>query len=592
MKISRIEVEEGWLDGLDLKFSDGLNVLIGPRGTGKTSIIELIRFCLGIPAYSDDIGQTARNHALTILGSGQVALTIDSNGQEVFLSRTREQYEPVAQLPFPQPILLSQNEIEKVALQDRGKLRLIDTFITSPASRRVEETSLLAKIESFTVQMQSKREEITTLDDRLAELSSIDADLESAETEQLEHADELSTMQGQQKELENLAESMASLAVKIEYLQRATDTLEEFRGQLVSLVQFPPSLELWPVAAGPEDEVSSVRQMLDRAAQTIEAIQTELTTSQSEMNEIANESKARRVQLEKRARALRQEIDTVQKGAGALAHRIADLKESKGQREALTSLREERVKDLQKIRLLREQSLNEVDALREAKYVQRRETADDLNSQLSPLIKISLLRSGIYDAYEAAISETFRGTGIHYNVLAPTLASKMSPRELGEAIEAGDAERVSEATGITFDQAQRLVLAGQTTGVQKVLSCIVEDSPILELFVGTEYKRTERLSTGQRCTVILPILLSDHGRALIIDQPEDNLDNAFIVESVVKAIRLASSKNQIICSTHNPNIPVLGEANRVIFLARMDRADLSVMPRSWTTPSLFTRLPR
>ena len=49
MIIERVQVEEGFLDGLDLRFTKGLNVLIGPRGSGKTSVIELIRFCLGAP---------------------------------------------------------------------------------------------------------------------------------------------------------------------------------------------------------------------------------------------------------------------------------------------------------------------------------------------------------------------------------------------------------------------------------------------------------------------------------------------------------------------------------------------------------------
>jgi predicted AAA+ superfamily ATPase len=40
MIIKRIQVEEGFLDGLDIAFAPGLNVLIGPRGTGKTSVIE------------------------------------------------------------------------------------------------------------------------------------------------------------------------------------------------------------------------------------------------------------------------------------------------------------------------------------------------------------------------------------------------------------------------------------------------------------------------------------------------------------------------------------------------------------------------
>ena len=55
MYIERVQVEEGFLDGLDLELSAGLNVVIGARGTGKTSLIELIRFCLGIPGHTTSL---------------------------------------------------------------------------------------------------------------------------------------------------------------------------------------------------------------------------------------------------------------------------------------------------------------------------------------------------------------------------------------------------------------------------------------------------------------------------------------------------------------------------------------------------------
>jgi ABC-type cobalamin/Fe3+-siderophores transport system ATPase subunit len=89
----------------------------------------------------------------------------------------------------------------------------------------------------------------------------------------------------------------------------------------------------------------------------------------------------------------------------------------------------------------------------------------------------------------------------------------------------------------------------------------------LSLLDGSDYKATEQLSTGQRCTVVLPLLLSDSGRNLIIDQPEDHLDNGFIVDTVVEAIKTRGANSQLIFATHNPNIPVLGEANRVVLLA-------------------------
>lgn len=54
MLIRRMQVEGGFLDGLDLRFEAGLNVLIGGRGTGKSSIIELIRYCLDVRGNTND----------------------------------------------------------------------------------------------------------------------------------------------------------------------------------------------------------------------------------------------------------------------------------------------------------------------------------------------------------------------------------------------------------------------------------------------------------------------------------------------------------------------------------------------------------
>ena len=54
--IERVQVDEGFLDGLDLELVPGLNVIIGARGTGKTSLLELIRFALGAPAFTEQAG--------------------------------------------------------------------------------------------------------------------------------------------------------------------------------------------------------------------------------------------------------------------------------------------------------------------------------------------------------------------------------------------------------------------------------------------------------------------------------------------------------------------------------------------------------
>jgi hypothetical protein len=53
---------------------------------------------------------------------------------------------------------------------------------------------------------------------------------------------------------------------------------------------------------------------------------------------------------------------------------------------------------------------------------------------------------------------------------------------------------------------------------------------------------------------------------LIVDQPEDHIDNAFIAETLIKVILSRGEQGQTIFSTHNPNIPVLGDADLVLHL--------------------------
>ena len=79
------------------------------------------------------------------------------------------------------------------------------------------------------------------------------------------------------------------------------------------------------------------------------------------------------------------------------------------------------------------------------------------------------------------------------------------------------------------------------------------------------YKPINRLSLGQKGTVILKLFLSiGNNCPIIIDQPEDHLDNDFIYMDLVKTFRKAKEKRQIIVSTHNANLVVNGDAEQII----------------------------
>ena len=93
----------------------------------------------------------------------------------------------------------------------------------------------------------------------------------------------------------------------------------------------------------------------------------------------------------------------------------------------------------------------------------------------------------------------------------------------------------------------------------------------IELNVAAEsqppsWQTLEALSTGQKATAVLLLLLLESDAPLVVDQPEDDLDNRFITEGVVPKMRDEKRRRQFVMATHNANIPVLGDAELIVGL--------------------------
>lgn len=80
---------------------------------------------------------------------------------------------------------------------------------------------------------------------------------------------------------------------------------------------------------------------------------------------------------------------------------------------------------------------------------------------------------------------------------------------------------------------------------------------------GRDFVNISRGSAGQKAAAILAFLLSHGNEPIIIDQPEDDLDNELIYDLIVNQIHSNKNKRQIIIVTHNPNIVVNGDADLV-----------------------------
>ena len=86
----------------------------------------------------------------------------------------------------------------------------------------------------------------------------------------------------------------------------------------------------------------------------------------------------------------------------------------------------------------------------------------------------------------------------------------------------------------------------------------------LKVTFGPRNQHIEQSSPGQKTAALLAFILSYGDEPLLLDQPEDDLDNELIYKLVVKQLRGMKSKRQIIIVTHNANIVVNGDAEMVL----------------------------
>lgn len=124
-------------------------------------------------------------------------------------------------------------------------------------------------------------------------------------------------------------------------------------------------------------------------------------------------------------------------------------------------------------------------------------------------------------------------------------------------------------------------------GISQILRKDKAASDVYDLLFGLSFleprysllfqdTQIEQLSPGQRGALLLIFyLLVDKGRnPIILDQPEENLDNETVVSLLVPVLCEAKMKRQIIMVTHNPNLAVVCDAEQVIY-SSYDRKNLS-----------------
>jgi ABC-type uncharacterized transport system ATPase subunit len=578
-RLKSLEVVGGFLDGIRFDFCDGLNCLIGGRGTGKTTVIEFVRYALAaLPSGEDhrlmlrDIENLVRNN----LGGGRIQLTIETKeGLSYVVNRTLGEDPEVSTMDgkttgislgqgaFFSADVYSQNQIEGIANNPRFQLVLIDSFI-EPQVAEIEAKlqALDRKLSDNAAEVLRVERDVAELQEGLGELPTVEEKLKGLAQAQGDDADKIN----RQHELKALRDrqkrAIQSLAGKFQEFRESLEACSGVLGREVG--EHLPA----EVVSGPNEAMlSKVRQVGDESARRVDSLlgkaAEDVGGTLERFEELGANLLEAHAEQEKEFRAVIEAHQVTQVHV-AERSRLERHRNELIEKKRLLEAKKTQARGLAEARV---KMMREVSELRDSRFALRKKVADDLTARLGPTIRVSVEQFGNPQLYADQLMEALRNSGVQVTRVAEKVVKGMIPADFALAVRQMDKDALMERGGLNSDQAQKVVakLAG-TQDIFRMETAEILDLPRIELLDGSDYKDSATLSTGQKCTTILPILLLESESPLLIDQPEDNLDNRFIYETVVQNVRNVKRARQLIFVTHNPNIPVLGEAEKVFVL--------------------------
>ncbi len=564
--------EGGFLDGAAIHFNPNLNVLVGGRGAGKSTVVESIRTVLGLEAIGDEARKAHEGIILQVLKNGtKISLLVRTRrpvAREYRIERTipnpplvRDAQGEVSSLSprdvLPRVEVFGQHEISELTKSREKLTRLLDRFIDRDDDAPRRQADLQRALEKNRRSLLDTRTELSRIEERLAALPGLEETLKRFREAGLEERlKEQSLLVREERLLASIPERLTSFRDCLENLEREIPFDRAFLS--VKSLEDLPGKEIL-------QHLNDVFEALDR-----------------DLQQIAKELKQALVRADKGIASVYTEWETRKKEVQMAYERILrELQKSRVDGEEFIRLR----RQIEELRPLRERQISarrtekEHDELRRSLLAEWEDfkaqefrrldgAAKKVNKKLRDRVQVEVTAVGDREPLFDLLREQVGGR------LSETIDSLRDTRSLSltrfvDACRLGaEALRVF---GITPSQCERLAKAEpeflmrvEELDLPSTTDILLNTAPASESPV---WKKLEDLSTGQKATAVLLLLLLESEAPLVVDQPEDDLDNRFITEGVVPRMREEKQHRQFLFSTHNANIPVLGDAELIVGLS-------------------------
>lgn len=564
--------EGGFLSDTTVHFNENLNVFIGGRGAGKSTMIESLRYALGLAPIGDDVKKIHEGIIHDVLRSGtKVSLVVRSHHPSVrcyTIERTvpnpplvKDENGNVLQLS-PKDVLrgvevFGQHEISELT-KSRDKLTLLlDRFIEQDPTLLKSKSELRLQLEKNRGRIIEMQRDIKAIDDRLATLPAIEETLKRFQDAGLED------------KLKNKSLLVTEEQIFVTALERIVP-IKDLHSKLIKCLPIdgefvaPTALTGLPNIDNLSEVAVSIKRFNDqllvtskKIEQIIKEVEEELTNSRKNWDE-------RRNRVEENYQSILRELQKSKIDGEEFIQLRKQIEELRPLREKKELLQRE----LTTYETQRRNSLSEWEDIKATEFRKIEKAAKTVSKKLKHKVRVEVTMAGNREPLESLLREEVAG---NLNAALERLRerSQISLPDFANCcregrdslmqnyhLPTGAADRIAQANLNFFMRIEELDLT-PTTKIE--LNVAADgDSPV--------WRSLEELSTGQKATAVLLLLLLESDAPLVVDQPEDDLDNRFITDGVVPIMRQEKRRRQFVFSTHNANIPVLGDAELIVGL--------------------------
>ena len=585
-RLEDLRFHGGYLDGIKIELSAHLNAVIGGRGTGKSTLVECLRYVLDAALRAAAARRQHEEIVKANLGAGsRIELSVVSgalHGRRYSVSRrygeppiVKDEKGQVSTL-HPQDLLprieiYGQNESLELARDPSSQTAILNRFLPGGTALSTElaavakwlaenrEKLLAATRQKDELQAQVAR--LPKLTEQVQQFKSLGLESKLALVPQLERERQLAKRVNE--EFGRVAEGLSALEESLPDTAFLSDKALEGLPHAAILTTMRATLD----SLGKETtaQLAALRKLHAKAVATTDGHQSDL-----------------KAKLDAESAALEKVFASLPAFAGKPGRDVGRAYQELLREIEAIRPSETRVTNVDKLLVelesQRRNLLDEFYRLRDQRSDDLRAAVKKLNRKVDGKLRLNLKIGGQRKALKEFLLQV-PGLGEKKLAWIDQSGDDLTVPALVQAIRAGEAA-IKTLTGDWGMQNSVVeALARLNRSLELELEEIdLQDCILIELNIahqGEVFKPLDQLSTGQQCTAILHLLLLENDDPLIMDQPEDNLDNAFIAERIVTQLRSAKTERQFLFATHNANIPVFGDAEWIgIFSASESHAEM------------------